>query len=47
MIPGGGVALLHASKLLWHVSCDCIDEELGIRTLEKAIKMPFIIIANN
>lgn len=47
MLPGGGIALLYASKLL-----DCIDFEneeqnIGKNILKRALCKPFEILMNN
>jgi len=47
LLPGGGAALLHASRLLEDLEGDNLDETLGIKTLACALKEPFKAILDN
>jgi chaperonin GroEL len=47
LVPGGGAALLHASRLLEGMEGDNLDETLGIKTLARAIQDPFKAILDN
>ena len=50
IVPGGGSALLYASKGLDKLACNpklTEGEVSGIRIIQNAIKMPLITIANN
>jgi chaperonin GroEL len=46
IVPGGGVALLHARKVLDRQKLEG-DEEVGLRVLFKALEMPCRLIAEN
>jgi chaperonin GroEL len=46
IVPGGGVALLHARKVLDKQKLEG-DEEVGLRVLFKALEMPARLIAEN
>ena len=47
IIPGGGSALVHASKVLDFLEMDQIDEQVGVDILKKAIREPFRAIISN
>src|SRR5207253_1206253 len=47
IVPGGGVALLHARKSLDKLKLDNPDEQLGLSVLRKACEMPCRMIAEN
>lgn len=47
IVPGGGVALLHASKVLETLKGDDDDETTGINILKNALKAPLHQIAEN
>ena len=48
-MPGGGVALLYASKELQEVrgKCASFDQKIGVDIVQKALQMPLKTIANN
>ena len=46
IVPGGGVALLRASKVLDNMKLDG-DEQIGVRTVRRAIEEPMRWIATN
>jgi chaperonin GroEL len=46
IVPGGGVALLRASKVLETMKLDG-DEQIGVRTIKRAIEEPMRWIATN
>lgn len=48
-MPGGGVALLYASKELEEVKAKGInfDQKIGVDIVQKALQMPLKTIANN
>src|SRR5262245_30901002 len=47
IVPGGGVALLHARKPLEKLELEGDDEQLGLSVLRKAVEMPCRLIAEN
>jgi chaperonin GroEL len=47
IVPGGGVALARASKILAHVSSDNSDQKFGIEIIRKAVQTPLRQIAEN
>ena len=50
VLPGGGVALYQASKILEHGLKDLVDDEseqVGVRILKEALKVPIKIIIEN
>src|SRR5262245_16213478 len=47
IVPGGGVALLHARKPLEKLELESDDEQLGLGVLRKACEMPARLIAEN
>lgn len=49
IVPGGGVALLWASKQLQEVKDKCLnlDQKIGVELIEKACRAPIRAIANN
>lgn len=47
MLPGGGVALLYASRLLDYVECDNEEQIVGRNILKKALKKPLEILMEN
>ena len=46
IVPGGGVALLRASKVLEHVPVDG-DEQIGVNVIRRAVEEPMRWIATN
>ena len=49
IVPGGGVALLYASKTLEEVKGKnaSFDQKIGVDIVQKALQMPLKTIANN
>ena len=49
IVPGGGTALLHASKILKALedSMTIFDQKIGVQIIREAIKMPMRTIAKN
>ncbi|MCO5566999.1 hypothetical protein L7F22_020682 [Adiantum nelumboides] len=47
IVPGGGVALLYASKCLEKLKADNFDEKTGIQVIQNALKAPTYTIASN
>ena len=47
IVPGGGVALLHALPALDGVECSNHDEEVGVAIIRKAMEAPLRTIAQN
>ncbi len=47
VIPGGGIAYLHASQVLAKVTADDPDEKAGIRLVKDALEMPVRVLADN
>ncbi len=47
IVPGGGTALLYASRTLKNVKLDNFDQQNGVNIVAEAIKQPCIAICNN
>jgi chaperonin GroEL len=47
IVPGGGSALLYASKLLKEVKTENFDQQNGVNIIAEALKSPCIAICNN
>eukprot|EP01095_Lingulamoeba_sp_RSL-Kostka_P017575 TRINITY_DN9238_c0_g1_i1.p1 TRINITY_DN9238_c0_g1~~TRINITY_DN9238_c0_g1_i1.p1 ORF type:complete len:571 (+),score=286.69 TRINITY_DN9238_c0_g1_i1:77-1789(+) len=47
IVPGGGSALIHASKYLSKLKAENFDQLQGIKIIENAVKVPCKAIANN
>lgn len=47
VVPGGGVALVHASKVLEGLKGDNADQDAGIKIIRKALQAPLRQIAEN
>lgn len=47
IVPGGGVALLYASKALDKLKADNFDQKIGIQVIQNALKAPTYTIAVN
>jgi chaperonin GroEL len=47
VVPGGGIALLRATKILSNVACKSDDERLGVDILKRAIQSPARQIVDN
>ncbi len=47
IVPGGGVALLRAAKVLGEMKFEDIEEQIGAEILGKALEEPLRMIANN
>jgi chaperonin GroEL len=47
IVPGGGVALLRARKVLHALQGDCLDETSGIRLVARALEEPLRRIVSN
>ncbi len=47
ILPGGGVALLHARKVVSSVKADNNDEQIGIDIVERALEQPVRWLAKN
>jgi len=47
IVPGGGTALLYASRVLKDLKGENFDQNIGIKAVEKAIQMPCRTIVNN
>jgi chaperonin GroEL len=47
IVPGGGVALLNSVKALKNVKGENFDQDIGIKIVKEAIKMPCRVICNN
>lgn len=47
IVPGGGCALLYASKALAKLKVDNFDQQIGIQIVQKAIQIPCKTIAEN
>ncbi|KAH7276500.1 hypothetical protein KP509_39G009600 [Ceratopteris richardii] len=47
ILPGGGVALLYASKCLDELKPDNLDQKTGIQVIQNALKAPTYTIATN
>jgi chaperonin GroEL len=47
IVPGGGVALLRAQKVLDKLKLDREDEQIGVEILRKSLEFPIRYIAQN
>jgi len=47
ILPGGGVAVLRARKVLAQVACDSDDETTGVDIVRRAVVQPIRLIAEN
>ena len=49
IVPGGGTALVYASRTLEAVKAKCanFDQTVGVGIIQRAIRMPAMTIANN
>lgn len=47
IVPGGGMALLYASRVLKQVKLDNFDQQNGVNIIAEAIKNPCIAICDN
>ncbi|KAL1206142.1 Chaperonin CPN60-like 1 [Cardamine amara subsp. amara] len=47
IVPGGGVALLYASKELEKLTTANFDQKIGVQIIQNALKMPVHTIASN
>ncbi|CAN8247764.1 unnamed protein product [Cochlearia groenlandica] len=47
IVPGGGVALLYASRELEKLSTANFDQKIGVQIIQNALKMPVHTIASN
>ncbi|KAJ7972549.1 Chaperonin CPN60-like 2, mitochondrial [Quillaja saponaria] len=47
IVPGGGVALLYASKELDKLQTTNFDQKIGVQIIQNALKMPVYIFASN
>ncbi|KAF7843487.1 chaperonin CPN60-like 2, mitochondrial [Senna tora] len=47
IVPGGGVALLHASKILENLQTQNEDEKRGVQIIQNALKAPTSTIVSN
>lgn len=47
IVPGGGVALLYATKVLDKISTSHEDEKIGVQIIKNALKAPLMTIAAN
>lgn len=48
IVPGGGVALLYASKILDSIKGNLnFDQKIGVDIVERALRVPLKTIANN
>ena len=47
VVPGGGVALVHAGKVLGGLKGDNADQDAGIKIIRKALQAPLRQIAEN
>ncbi|KAI5083448.1 hypothetical protein GOP47_0003191, partial [Adiantum capillus-veneris] len=47
IVPGGGVALLYASKCLEKLKADNFDQKTGIQVIQNALRAPTYTIASN
>ncbi|XP_010685392.2 chaperonin CPN60-like 2, mitochondrial [Beta vulgaris subsp. vulgaris] len=47
IVPGGGVALLHASKALENIHTKNEDQKRGVRIVQNALKAPTVTIVSN
>ena len=47
IVPGGGSALLYASKVLDNIKLDNLDQEYGVKIVQNALKIPCKSICKN
>merc|ERR1712137_226995 len=47
IVPGGGTALLYATKKLESVKLDSLDQQVGVDAIKAALSQPCIQIAQN
>lgn len=47
VLPGGGAAFVHASKLLDFCETENLDEKMGLKILKEALLEPFLNILEN
>lgn len=47
IVPGGGVALLYASKVLDNIKLNNIDQQYGVKIVKNALKVPCVSICKN
>jgi chaperonin GroEL len=47
IVPGGGCALLYASRKLKDIKLDNFDQQNGVNIIREALKAPIIAICNN
>ncbi|XP_022728508.1 chaperonin CPN60-2, mitochondrial-like [Durio zibethinus] len=47
IVPGGGAALLYASKELENLHTENFDQKIGVQIIQNALKMPVHAIASN
>lgn len=47
IVPGGGVALLNASKSLDKLQTNSLEQKIGVEIVQRAIRKPAICIADN
>ncbi|MEA2782158.1 MAG: chaperonin GroEL, partial [Rhodospirillaceae bacterium] len=47
IVPGGGVALLYATRVLQEMKCDVHDQQVGVDIVRKALSIPARQIAEN
>ncbi|KAE8724181.1 Chaperonin CPN60-2 [Hibiscus syriacus] len=47
IVPGGGAALLYASKELENMDTENFDQKIGVQIIQNALKMPVHTIASN
>merc|ERR1740121_1726747 len=47
IVPGGGTALLYATKKLEGLKVENFDQQVGVDTIKSALKMPCVQIAEN
>lgn len=47
IVPGGGVALLYASKILKDIKLESFDQQNGVQIVAEALKVPCMTICDN
>jgi len=47
IVPGGGVALLYAARVLDKIKLENFDQNVGVKIIKDAVKVPAKAIANN
>ncbi len=47
IVSGGGSALLYASRILKNLKLDNFDQQIGVKIVEEALKIPCIAICDN